>query len=230
MRAPQHWDLDYDVIVAGYGYAGGVSAIFANDAGARTVILEKMAHFGGNSILSGGSVTIADNAGLALQYLRRTCLDATDDDVLRAFATGMVNLRWTLNKLSGEIDFSTTVNRRGGSYPFAGSETLTALHVSRNESYKGFPWAKGTKAGGTLFWVVAEHVKCRPIDVRFEMPVRELVTDGDGVVWRRKPVPPSGICGISTAATVFAFQTCPLRSATPFRAFAKTIARCRGSP
>ena len=61
MRAPQQWDVDYDVIVAGYGYAGGVSAVFANDAGARTVILEKMPHFGGNSILSGGSVTIADN-------------------------------------------------------------------------------------------------------------------------------------------------------------------------
>ena len=60
MKEPKHWDLDYDVVVAGYGYAGGVSAICATDAGARTIILEKMAHFGGNSILSGGSVTVAD--------------------------------------------------------------------------------------------------------------------------------------------------------------------------
>ena len=182
MKEPKHWDLDYDVVVAGYGYAGGVSAIFAADAGARTVILEKMAHFGGNSILSGGSVTVADDAELALQYLRRTCLDATDDDVLQVFAKGMVDLRGTLDKLAGKIDFKTIVNRRGGSYPFPGTDTITALHISRNESYKGFSWAKGTKAGGTLFWVVAEHVGLRPIDVRFETPVRELVTDRDGMV------------------------------------------------
>ena len=182
MKEPKHWDLDYDVVVAGYGYAGGVSAICATDAGARTVILEKMAHFGGNSILSGGSVTVADDAELALQYLRRTCLDATDDDVLQVFAKGMVDLRGTLDKLAGKIDFKTIVNRRGGSYPFAGTDTITALHISRNESYKGFSWAKGIKAGGTLFWVVAEHVGLRPIDVRFETPVRELVTDGDGMV------------------------------------------------
>ena len=43
MRAPQQWDLDHDVVVAGYGYAGGVSAVFATDAGARTLILEKNA-------------------------------------------------------------------------------------------------------------------------------------------------------------------------------------------
>src|SRR5216684_1302743 len=131
MKEPKHWDLDYDVVVAGYGYAGGVSAIVASDAGARTVILEKMTHFGGNSILSGGSVTIADNAGLALQYLRRTCLDATDDDVLQVFATGMVDLRGTLDKLSREVDFKTMVNRQGGSYPFPGTDTITALHISR---------------------------------------------------------------------------------------------------
>ena len=38
MRPPQQWDLDYDVVVAGYGYAGATSAIYASDAGARTAI------------------------------------------------------------------------------------------------------------------------------------------------------------------------------------------------
>ncbi len=49
MKEPAHWDLDFDVVIAGYGYAGAVAAITASDAGARTIILEKMAHFGGKS-------------------------------------------------------------------------------------------------------------------------------------------------------------------------------------
>ena len=181
MKEPRHWDMDYDVVVAGYGYAGAVSAIYADADGARTVILEKTPHFGGNSILSGGSVVVADKADRALEYLRRTCLDATDDDVLQVFARGLVDLRTMLAHLAGELGFLVAENRRGGTYPFPGAETIAAINISRNESYKGFPWAKGTKAGGTLFWVVAEHVKRRPIDVHFETPVRELITNGEGV-------------------------------------------------
>ena len=30
------WDMDYDVVAAGYGYAGAISAITASDAGARS--------------------------------------------------------------------------------------------------------------------------------------------------------------------------------------------------
>src|SRR5713226_2016630 len=182
MKPPKQWDLNYDVVVAGYGYAGATSAIYASDAGARTAIFEKMAHFGGNSILSGGSVTVADDADLALRYLRRTWLDTTDDEVLQVFARGMAELRGMLTHLAETAGFQVIENRRGGTYPFPGSETIAALHVSRNENYKGFPWATGTKAGGTLFWVVAEHVKRRPIDVHSETPVRELIIDDAGAV------------------------------------------------
>ena len=44
---PARWDLDYEVVVAGYGYAGAISTITASDAGARCLILEKMSHFPG---------------------------------------------------------------------------------------------------------------------------------------------------------------------------------------
>lgn len=123
MKEAKHWDLDYDVVVAGYGYAGGILAIFASNAVTRIVIPEKMARFGGNSILSGGSVTVADDAELALQYLRRTCLDATADDVLQVFARGMVELRGMLELLGGEIGFRAVENRKDGTYPFPGNDS-----------------------------------------------------------------------------------------------------------
>ena len=52
--------------------------------------------------------------------------------------------------------------------------------VSRNASYEPFPWTNGTKAGGTLFAVVAENVPRRPIDLRFETPVVDLITNEEG--------------------------------------------------
>ena len=182
MKEPAHWDWDYDVVVAGYGYAGAVSAMTASDAGSRAIILEKMAHFGGNSLLSGGACVVADDEEDALQYLRRTCQGTTDDDVLQVFARGMVELRGTLTELAAEVGFTVKEDRRGATYPFPGTESIVALMVSRNATYQPFPWAKGTRAGATLFRVIYEHVQRRPIDVRFETPVRELVTNGEGMV------------------------------------------------
>ena len=85
-----HWDKEVDVIVAGFGAAGGVSAITAHDAGARVLLIEKMPNPGGISILSGGGVAFARNAEGAFQYLKRTCNGTTPDDILRTMAEEMV--------------------------------------------------------------------------------------------------------------------------------------------
>lgn len=183
MTVAAAWDAEHDVVVAGYGYAGGMAALTAHDEGADVVLYEKTAHFGGNSILSGGSCAAGENYDAALAYLVRTCGEATDLDILQAFAQGLVALPGLLAAMAGEVGFETVVDRRGGTYPFPGSEQMLAVHVSRNELYKGFPWAKGIRAGGTLFWVLAEQLKRRPgIEVHYNSPVLELVTDASGAV------------------------------------------------
>lgn len=53
----QKWDETVDVIVIGSGFAGLAAAIEAKKAGANVVVLEKMATFGGNSIINGGILT-----------------------------------------------------------------------------------------------------------------------------------------------------------------------------
>ena len=178
-----NWDLEYDVVVAGYGFAGGMAAITARDDGASVGLFEKMAHFGGNSILSGGSCAAGQNYEDTLAYLERTCGGATDTEVLQAFAQGMVELPGLLARLAGEIGFETVVDRRGGTYPFPGSAQILAVHVSRNERYKGFPWATGIRAGGTLFWVLAEQVARREgIAVHYNSPIHDLIAGDDGAV------------------------------------------------
>src|SRR5687767_3614065 len=129
MRSPNSWDLDCDVVVAGYGFAGAVSAIYAFDAGAKTVILEKTPHFGGNSILSGGGVAVADDAEDAIHYLRRTCLDTADDDLIKMFAGEMAGLRGMIKAMAAEVGFPKIDDtRRGGTYPFPGSATFANIH------------------------------------------------------------------------------------------------------
>src|SRR3970040_2334751 len=101
------WHKEVDVVVVGYGAAGGVSAITAHDAGSRVLLLEKMPHPGGISILCGGGVAFAHNAEGAFQYLKRTCNGTTPDDILRAMAEEMV----------GTIDWLTELAQVSGTLP-----------------------------------------------------------------------------------------------------------------
>jgi succinate dehydrogenase/fumarate reductase flavoprotein subunit len=41
---PRSWDVETDVLVVGYGYAGAIAAIEATDSGAEALIIEKMPH------------------------------------------------------------------------------------------------------------------------------------------------------------------------------------------
>jgi succinate dehydrogenase/fumarate reductase flavoprotein subunit len=59
-----------DVLVVGYGFAGAIAAIVAHDAGARVLISEKMAQFGGCSMLSGGGVTYVQDPEVGLSILK----------------------------------------------------------------------------------------------------------------------------------------------------------------
>src|SRR5882757_11285857 len=88
-QVPESWDEEADVVVVGYGYAGAVAALEAQEAGADVLLIEKMPDPGGISITSGGNVrTVADQeAGFA--HLRASNAGTTPDGVLRALAAGM---------------------------------------------------------------------------------------------------------------------------------------------
>ncbi|HYK15464.1 MAG TPA: FAD-dependent oxidoreductase, partial [Burkholderiales bacterium] len=86
------FDECFDVIVAGFGLAGGIAALTAAQAGAKTLLIEKSPVPGGLSICSYGAVRSARDPDQAFLYLKTTNDGRTPDDVLRVLATGMCGL------------------------------------------------------------------------------------------------------------------------------------------
>lgn len=89
---PSSWDLETDIVVVGYGYAGGIASLEAKDSGAEVLLLEKMSKPGGISICSGGGLRTASNVDSAFAYLKSTCGGLTPDAVLKTMAQGMTEI------------------------------------------------------------------------------------------------------------------------------------------
>jgi succinate dehydrogenase/fumarate reductase flavoprotein subunit len=76
-RAQGRWDREVDVVVVGSGSAGCAAALYAHEAGASTLLLEKGGGFGGTTALSGGIFWIPNNAVMraaGMQDPREDCI------------------------------------------------------------------------------------------------------------------------------------------------------------
>lgn len=77
------WDETVDVVVVGSGFAGLAAAIEAAAAGAKTVVLEKMRTFGGNSIINGG-IYPAPGAPAQIKDGIKDSIDLLEEDMIKA--------------------------------------------------------------------------------------------------------------------------------------------------
>ena len=97
---PTNWSQSADVVVVGYGGAGGVSAISAYEAGASVLILEKTPSYaslgytaangarggGGNTTMNAGNCICASDPVRAATYYYQTSMGNTPMDVCEAQA------------------------------------------------------------------------------------------------------------------------------------------------
>ena len=192
----------YDVIVVGYGFAGGAAAIAAADAGASVALLEKMPDPGGISITAGGGLRVSESAELAFEYIKASNHGRTPDENIWPIARGMVWITDWFNTLAAACGARTGLNPRAGNYPFPGFDQLAMLEVQEipgfdpREEYpharalaggtrhdKGGAATSATGAGAGVFKVVDTAVKARSgqIDVRLGAPAQRLVSN-DGAV------------------------------------------------
>lgn len=186
MRAqiPADWDVVTDVLVVGFGFAGGATAIAAHDAGLDVMIAEKMPHPGGLSIASGGGVGMATDADSAFLCLQAACAGRTPDEVLRAFANELVELPAWIRSLAARSDtpFEIEEVRGDAGYDLPGRDSFGWILVRGLGEFDGFPWAKGLRGGARLFKILVDNVDDRHIPVWCDAPAQELVIDVDGQV------------------------------------------------
>ena len=198
-KRPVGWDLKTDVLVVGYGFSGGISAIVASDEGAEVILLEKMVYPGGLSIASGGGFAVADEEESPFQYLRRTNLNTTPDSVNRAMARGMVKLPAFVRYLETKSDIKFGEDMREvldpGShktYPFPGAEGIRSMKVAPDPNFKGFSWCLGMRGGARLFKIVMNNVEARDIKVHMQTAAQELFLTEEGVVIGARAVQKDG--------------------------------------
>jgi succinate dehydrogenase/fumarate reductase flavoprotein subunit len=182
---PDSWDREVDVVVVGYGAAGGVAAIEAHDSGAETLILEKMAFPGGLSIASAGGIRVTDDADRAFDYLSATCGGRTPAEILRVLADGMRRLPDYLRRLAAVNGASVRVTPALGNYPLPGFESLAYCEVDAVPELEGCSRhhaMQPIKNGTRLFKLLEDNVRARRIPIAYDARGRRLVTGADGAV------------------------------------------------
>ena len=192
----------YDVIVAGFGFAGGISALNAAQGGAKTLLVEKSSVPGGLSVCSYGAVRSARDPEQAFQYLKATNDGRTPDDVVRALAQGMYDVEHYVRELgkingakittslveSAAIERSNTPyaheqkpqRRNSGNYPLPGTETFyhtTVEEVPGFDARSIYPWANGAPDGPKLFKIVHDNLLTSGVEIRLGTPVLGLIAD-----------------------------------------------------
>jgi succinate dehydrogenase/fumarate reductase flavoprotein subunit len=184
-RTISDFDETFDVIVVGYGFAGGAAAVAAADAGCSVLLAEKMLDPGGISITAGGGIRLAADAEDAFTYLNTAGDGRTDEDVLRVFSRGLVELEDYIRDLAAVNGAVCEKRHHPGNYPFPGFETFHAIEICEVPGFDpltAYPHVRGRNRGPLLFKVVEDNVAKRTIEVRCGMPAVRLIESADGEV------------------------------------------------
>lgn len=192
------WDLEADVVVVGLGAAGASAAIEAAEAGAGVLVLEREFAGGGTSALSGGSIYLGGGTPLQracgfddtpeemYRYLRASVQPGPDDEWLRAYCEGSVELYdWLVAR--GVPFKAEFLPPERGTYPWGSEHGLsyTGSELAHPFSALAAPAPRGHHPrhpgeGGGLVLMEALSAAAVAAGARIETGARveRLVTDG----------------------------------------------------
>lgn len=179
------FDETTDVVVVGFGFAGGVAALTARQRGADVILLEKAPRPGGISICSQGAVCCTRHPDNAFEYLKATNAGRVPDKVVRALADGMAECEAYVRELALIANAHVTTRERGGNYPFASRD---AFHYTTVESLPDFdanaiyPHVRGRIFGAHLFRLLECQLETQAVDIRLATAATRLIRDENNVV------------------------------------------------
>ena len=169
------WNAEYDVVVIGFGGAGGTAAINAADAGARVLICDVApeGHEGGNTRYACQMLVSGSDPEAMYDYYRNGLFwhFNADEEALRTYTDELCKMDEHLVALGADKD-SLFVWPNGTivtpEYPeYSGGETVTE-HFVRQGGYDAALW-KLIRAG--------VYDRTGKIDVWYESPAVHLVQD-----------------------------------------------------
>ncbi len=163
---PDHWDVEADVVVVGFGAAGMATAVTAHELGAKVVILEKApeGEEGGNTRVAGQGYLNTSSVESAIAYLTALCGPYTvPDAMVQVWAEEMCQNNDWLAGLGGDPQ-EHQHPPVGIEFPdLPGSDCVHKFH-------------DGPTYGYSYTWKLFERlVKERPIQILYETPGRALI-------------------------------------------------------
>lgn len=177
---PEKWDMEYDVVVVGWGAAGTAAAVTAHDLGAKVLILEKMAQGGGNTRVCGGNIIIPKGKEF-LEYLDILSFKTTEREILQVFVEeAMKNGDW-IRGMGGDVQVFRPLEvaypsmLAGAGFPHVrGAETVVKYNI------------KGTleegKPSERLWKFLSGLISKRGIQVLTSSPAQELIRNDQGEI------------------------------------------------
>ncbi len=196
----------FDVVVVGFGIAGGCAALEAARAGARVLLLEKAAVHGGTSSMSGGHFYLGggtavqqatgheDTVDAMVDYLMASTKDP-DEVKIRAYCEGSVaHFDW-LEALGFEFERSyfadkAVIQPGTQGLMFTGNEKVWPFRDQVPPAPRGHkvPVPGDTEGTRIVMDLLREQCEKAGVEVRYETGATNLVTTADGEVvglgWR----------------------------------------------
>src|SRR6478752_6780112 len=196
----------YDVVVVGFGIAGGCAALEAARAGARVLLLEKAAVHGGTSSMSGGhfylgggtAVQVATGHVDSVEEMYRYLVAVSkqpEHDKIRAYCEGSVEHFDWLEALGFEFERSyypekAVIQPGTQGLMFTGNEKVWPFLEQARPAPRGHkvPVPGDTDGTRMVMDLLRDRVEEAGVEVRYETGATNLVTSPAGEVvgvgWR----------------------------------------------
>lgn len=199
------FDGDYDVVVVGFGIAGGCAAVEAARAGARVLVLERAAVAGGTSAMAGGHFYLGgstavqqatghdDSADEMFAYLMAVT-PHPEPDKIRAYCDDSVEHFDWLEALGFAFERSyypekAVIQPGTEGLMWTGNEKVWPFRELARPAPRGHkvPVPGDTQGASLVTGLLVERAAELGVEVRYETGATQLVVDGDrvaGVRWR----------------------------------------------